>query len=86
MVSDYRSSHQATFFVYAYKGRQISEFKDSPRQREFRPSARHGRNDNFRVGFDPTSLSSVLNRGRQISEFFCNVKKMCACCLLRIKG
>lgn len=31
-------------------------------------------------------LISVLNRGRQISEFFCNVKSMCACCVLGVEG
>lgn len=32
---------------------------------------------NFRTGSHPASLLSVLNRGRQISEFFCNVKRKC---------
>ena len=34
----------------------------------------------------PTSLLSALNKGGQISEFFCNVKKNDDYYLLRIKG
>ena len=45
---------------------------------------RYGRNGNFRMGSHRTSLLSVLNKDRQISEFFCNVKKK-LCTLLRIK-
>jgi hypothetical protein len=33
------------------------------------------RSGNFRAGSHPTSLPSVLYKGRQISEFFRNVKK-----------
>jgi hypothetical protein len=36
-----------------------------------------GRNRNFRTGSHTASLSSVLNRGRKISEFICNVKRKC---------
>jgi hypothetical protein len=42
-----------------------------------RHKGKQGGNDNFRAGFHPASFSSVLNRSRQISEFFT--------CLLRIK-
>jgi hypothetical protein len=34
-----------------------------------------GRNGHFRAGFHLASLLPVLTRGRQISEFFCNVKR-----------
>jgi hypothetical protein len=65
-----------------YKGRQIPEFKVSLGQiPEFKISLGHskvrprcGRNGNF-------SLSPVLNKGRQISEVFCNVKKKNVCLL-----
>ena len=68
-------------FVYAYKGRQIPEFKVSLGQREFRPGPRYSRNGNLKAASHPAIRLSVLNKGRQISEFFCKVKK-CACRLL----
>jgi hypothetical protein len=55
-----------------YKDMQNPEFKVSLGQREARP--RCGRNGYFRAGSHPTSLLSVLHKGRQIFEFFCNVK------------
>jgi hypothetical protein len=42
------------------------------------------RNDNFSTRFHPTSLLFVFNKGRQISEFFCKVKKNA--CLLSPKN
>ena len=77
---------QLRFFVvvvYAYKGREVPEVRVGLGLSQVRP--RCGRSGNFRTGSSPASLTSVLHRGRQISEFFYNVK-MCACCLLRIKG
>jgi hypothetical protein len=71
----------ACLFVYAYKGRQIPEFKVSLGQREFRPGPRYSRNGNLKAASHPAIRLSVLNKGRQISEFFCKVKK-CACRLL----
>ena len=62
-----------------YKDRQATtnagRFLSSRSPRVQRP--RYGRNGNFRTGSHPTSLLSVLNRGRQISEFFGNVKRKC---------
>lgn len=89
-LGDHRARcHPAKFLVYAYKDSQISEFKASLGQREFKSRPRYCRNDNFRVGSHPASLLPVLNNGRKISEFFCNVKtkkKKCAYCLFqRIK-
>ena len=55
------------------KGRQIPEFRFSLRQNKVRP--KHGRK--FMVGSHPASLSSVLNRDRQISRFIHNVKRKC---------
>ena len=49
-----------------------AEFKVSLEQRMLRST--FGRKGNFRAGSHPTSLSSVFNKGRQIPEFFCNVK------------
>lgn len=40
----------------------------------------------FRKGSRPTSLASVFNGSRQISEFFCSVTRKCVCCLLRAWG
>ena len=60
--------HPAKFFVYAYQGKQISALRICLGQRRIRP--RCGRNDNFKTGSHPASLSSVLNRGRQGSEFY----------------
>jgi hypothetical protein len=54
-----------------YKGRQIPEFK--VKHSKVRP--RCGRNNNFRTGSHPASLASMYNRSRQISEFFCTVKR-----------
>jgi hypothetical protein len=48
------------FFVYVYRGRQIPEFRVSLGQIKVR--ARHGRNDNFRVGSQRAGLSSVPDR------------------------
>jgi hypothetical protein len=59
-----------------YKCRKIPEFKINLGHRESRP--RCGRNGNFRTGSHTGSLLFMLNRGRQISEFFCNVKSKCA--------
>ena len=54
---------------------------------EFRSRPKCGRNGNFRAESYPNILLSMLYKGWQISELFCNVKKKCACCLfLRIKG
>ena len=61
------------FSVYAYKGRQISEFMISLGQSQVR--LRLGGNGHFRAGSLANSLSSVLSKGRQISEFFCNIKE-----------
>jgi hypothetical protein len=55
--------------------RQIPEFKVSLGHIESRP--RCCRNGNFRTGSHPASLPSLLNRGRQISEFFCKDKRQC---------
>jgi hypothetical protein len=72
---------QLSFIVCAYKGRQISKFKVSLAQREFLFRPRCGRNGNFRVESHPASLLSLLNKIRQIFEWFCNVKKQkCAKC------
>jgi hypothetical protein len=56
--------------------RQISEFKDSLGQKEFRSKSRLGRNSNFRTGSHQASLLSGFNKGRQISEFFFNKKNV----------
>lgn len=64
-------STQLRFFVYANKGRQIPEFRISLGQSKVRLSC--GRNAKFRAGSHPTSLQSVLNKGRHSSEFFFNV-------------
>jgi hypothetical protein len=64
--------HPAKFFVYIYKGRHIPEFRVSLGQSRVR-LPRCGRSDNFRMWFHLASLSFVLDRSRQISEFFCNV-------------
>jgi hypothetical protein len=63
------------FFIYAYKGKQIPKFRASLGSSMVRP--RCGRNANFRTGSHSASLSSVLNIGRQITEFICNVKRKC---------
>jgi len=44
-------------------------------QSKVRP--RCGRNGHFRRWSHPASLATVLSRGMQISEFFCNVKTKC---------
>jgi hypothetical protein len=67
-------------FVCAYKGRQMPEFKVGLEQSKVRTTS--GKNDNFRVGPHSDGLSSVLKGGRQISEFFCNVKKKKSVCVL----
>ena len=87
-LGDHRARcHPAMFVVYAYKDSQISEFKDSLGQREFGSRPRCCRNDNIRVRSHPASLLSVLNSGRQISEFFCNIKKkMCLLSLWKNQG
>ena len=56
-----------------YKDRQTPEFQLSLGHSEVRP--RGGGNGHFRAGSHRTSFSFMLNKGRQISEFFCNVKK-----------
>jgi hypothetical protein len=70
---DGRRSYQAKFFVYVFKGRQIPEFRVSLGQSKVRP--RCGRHGNFSMKPHPASFGAVFNRGRQISEFFCNVKR-----------
>ena len=62
-------------FVRKIQSRQISEFKISLGHSKVRP--RCGRNGNFRTEPLLAGLSSVLNRGRQNSEFFCCVKRKC---------
>ena len=58
------------------KCKRISKFNVSLGHSESRP--RCGRNGNFRTMSHTTSLLSVLIKGSQASEFFCNVKKkMC---------
>lgn len=76
----------ARFLVYAYKGRQIPKFGVRLEQKE--SMSRHGRNGNFKLRSHLAVFWSMLNKDGQISEFFYNVKgkKMCVCCLLRIKG
>lgn len=64
-------------FIFTYKGRWIPEFEVILGQSKVRPT--HDRNGNFRVGSHSDSLSFVLNRDRQISEFFSIFKKRCAC-------
>jgi hypothetical protein len=66
-------------FVYAYRVKWIPEFRVSLGQNKVRPS--RGENGNFRAGYYLTSLRSMLNIGRQISEFFCNAKKKIVCLL-----
>jgi hypothetical protein len=56
-----------------YKGRQIPEFKVSLVHCESRPMC--SRNSKIRAGFHQLVFSSVLNQGRKIFEFFCNVKE-----------
>jgi hypothetical protein len=63
-----------------YKRRQIPEFKVSLGHTESRTGC--SRNNNFRTGSHPDSVASMLNRGRQISEFFCNVRRN-VCLVLR---
>ena len=89
----YEPACQEDIKVGRYKGRQVPEFRVSLGHREFRPRSRPrprpkcGRNGNFRAESYPNILLSMLYKGWQISELFCNVKKKCACCLfLRIKG
>ena len=65
---------QLSFFVCAYKGRQVPEFKVSLGQREFRSRSNHWENGNFKAGSQAANLLSEFNEGRQISEFICNVK------------
>lgn len=48
------------FFVYAYKGRQISEFKIILGQRMFRSRPRYSRNCNFRAEFHSAILSVLV--------------------------
>lgn len=60
-------------FVSAYRGRQIPEFRVFLVQSKVSLSC--GRNGNFRMRFHTPSLLPVLNRSRQMSEFFCNVEK-----------
>jgi hypothetical protein len=45
----------------------------SPGQKEVKPGC--GRNGNFRTGSYPATVAPMLYRGKQISEFFCNVKR-----------
>ena len=59
-----------------HKGRHIPELK--VRLGQSKTSPRWGRNGNFRTrNFRShlANLPSQLERGRQISEFFCNVKR-----------
>lgn len=72
---DCRRSTQIRAFVYAYKGRQILEFRISLEESKVRP--RYGRYGNFRKGPHLACLASVLKRGKQIPEFFFNVKRKC---------
>jgi hypothetical protein len=58
--------------VFAYKGRQIPEFIVDLGQSNGR--IRGGRNVHFSTGSHPASSSSVLNKGKQISELFFSVK------------
>ena len=64
-----------------YKDRQISEFKGSLEHTESR--SRHGGNGNFRTGSHLLPYH-LINKGRQISELFCNVKRNV--CLLSPKN
>lgn len=68
--------HRCTCYnLYIFKKYIIIQFfcpRISRGQRKVR--IRHSGNGNFRAGFQPTSLSSMLNKDRQTSEFFCNVK------------
>lgn len=64
-----------------YKDRQISEFKGSLEHTESR--SRHGGNGNFRTGSHLLPYH-LINKGRQISELFCNVKRNA--CLLSPKN
>jgi hypothetical protein len=59
--------------VRQIKGRQISEVKVSVGHTESRPGC--SRHDHFKTGSHPAILLSMLNGGRNISEFFCNIKK-----------
>ena len=61
--------------IYAFKGRQIPEFTVSLGKIMVRPKC--DRNGNFRTGSHRSSLSSKLNRHRQIAELFCNAKRKC---------
>lgn len=74
---------QLSFFVSAYKGRKIHEFRVCLGQSKVRPGC--GRNGNLRMRFHTASLLSMLNRSRQMSELFCNVEKS-ASNLPRIRG
>jgi hypothetical protein len=56
------------------------------REREFRFRLRCARNGNLRVGSHPVILSSVLNKSKHISEFFCNVKKKDVLAISKIQG
>lgn len=67
-----------------YKDRQIPEFKVSLGQIELK--FRQSQNGNSRVGPHPASKPSVYNRGRQISELFCNAKKRGGKCKMSPKN
>jgi hypothetical protein len=69
---NHRRCHQATFFV-SYEGRQIPKFRGNVGKQNVRPKC--GQKGNFRMGSLPAILMSVLKRGREISEFFCKVKR-----------
>jgi hypothetical protein len=72
--SDHRAIfHPAMSFVCAYNFRQIPEFKIRIRQRKFSSSPWSWRNAKFRAGSHPSSLLSVVNKGRQIYGFFSNI-------------
>jgi hypothetical protein len=69
--------HPTKFSVYAYKSRQIPEFRITVGNSKV---ARLGPGMIEMVisGWDPTQLAYHLCfRGQQISEFVCNVKRTC---------
>ena len=56
-----------------YKGKQIPEFKVSLGHSKFRPRAMHSGYGNFKMGFHLVKLIDCAYKGRQVSEFICNV-------------
>lgn len=69
-----KGTKAATSLSERYKGSQIPVFKFSLGQNKVRSGC--GRNGQSKAASHPTSLSFVLVKGRNISELFCNDKKL----------